>query len=194
MLTQFVFMVFAILGVMSLIVDVGLLRVTQGQMQPAADAAAIEGLRKRDVTIPVGAAQVNDPFAADCIRRASANRVVRWTFDDDVDPTNGDLAQYGAGPVINVSDGVGNLHGLATLSVPDPPVYKPDLQMNQGNEVQGDMVSGRFCYTEDPSPSESANYEESIVCTQPQNATGAYARNDFNPAATAPTGPAALPF
>ena len=77
MLTQFVFMVFAILGVLSLIVDVGLLRVTQGQMQPAADAAAIEGLRKRDVTIPVGAAQVNDPFAADCIRRASANRVVQ---------------------------------------------------------------------------------------------------------------------
>ena len=49
MLTQFVFMVFAILGVMSLIVDVGLLRVTQGQMQPAADAAAIEGLRKREI-------------------------------------------------------------------------------------------------------------------------------------------------
>ena len=110
--------------------------------------------------------------------------MVRWTFDDDVDTTDGDLAQYGAGPVINVSDGVGNLHGLATLSVPDPPVYKPDPQMNQGNAVQGDMVSGRFCYTEDPSPSESANYEESIVCTQPQNATGAYARNDFNPAAT----------
>ena len=40
MLTQFVFMVFAILGVLSLIVDVGLLRVTQAQMQPAADAAA----------------------------------------------------------------------------------------------------------------------------------------------------------
>ena len=44
------------------------------------------------------------------------------------------------------------------------------------------MVSGRFCYTSDPVRSEDASYElQDIVCAEPQNGTGSYARNDFNP-------------
>ena len=91
MLVQVALIVFALCGLLSLVVDVGYARLTQGQMQNAADAAALEGLRKRDVGVRTPAGQfVNDPFASDCLRRAAANRMVRRTFDDDLEPANGD--------------------------------------------------------------------------------------------------------
>jgi len=162
-LVQLALIVFAMSAMLSLVIDVGYARVTQGQMQNAADAAALEGLRTGD--------------------RSAANVLVQRVFDDDLDSTNGDPDyQFGAGPVIDLTDGVTSLHGLQTISVPDVHVYKPDLQLNQQNEVYGDMVSGRFCYTSDPAPSEDARYElQDIVCTAPQNGSGSYARNDFNP-------------
>ena len=52
----------------------------------AASVRPVEGLRKRDITIQNAAGQtVLDPYASDCLRRAAANRMVRWTFDDDFD-------------------------------------------------------------------------------------------------------------
>src|SRR5688572_22023680 len=49
MLVQVALLVFAFCGLLGLVVDVGYMRLTQSQMQTAADAAALEGLRKRDV-------------------------------------------------------------------------------------------------------------------------------------------------
>ena len=163
MLVQIVLIVFAMSAMLSLVIDVGYARVTQGQMQNAADAAALEGLRTGD--------------------RSAANAVVQRVFDDDLDSTNGDPDyQFGAGPIIDLTDGVTSLHALQTISVPGVHVYKPDLQLNPQNAAYGDMVSGRFCYTSDPAPSEDARYElQDIVCTGPQNGSGPYARNDFNP-------------
>ena len=196
MLAQIALVVFALGAVLSLIVDVGFMRITQRQMQNGADSAALEGLRKRDVGIrnPVTGQTVNDPFASDCLRRAAANRMVRWTFDDDFDVASGDLDyQFGAGPIIDLTDGSTSLHALQTMSVPDAHSYKPSPQLNQRNQVHGDMVSGRFCYTTDPAPSEGGTYElQDIVCTEPQRGSGSYARNDFNPNATAPGAPALL--
>src|SRR3989454_4956008 len=165
-------------------------------MQNAADAAALEGLRQRDVGVrnPLTGQMVNDPFASDCLRRAAANRIVRRTFDDDLDPADGDPQyQFGAGPVSDLTDGVTSVHALQTISVPDSHVYKPDPQLNQLNQVSGDMVSGRFCYTADPVPSEGGVYElQDIVCAEPQHGTGSYARNDFNPNLTPPGAPTGL--
>ena len=48
MLTQFALIVFALCAVLSLIIDVGYARMTQSQMQNAADVAALEGVRSRD--------------------------------------------------------------------------------------------------------------------------------------------------
>ncbi len=196
MLVQIALIVFALVGVLSLVVDIGYARLTQGQMQSAADAAALEGLRQRDVGVrnPVTGVTINDPFASDCLRRAAANRIVRRTFDDNFDPIDGDPGyQFGAGPVVGLTEGVTSVHALQTISVPDPHVYKPDPQLNQQNQVYGDMVSGRFCYTSDPVPSEGGTYElQDIVCDEPQRGTGTYSRNDFNPNLTSPGAPAAF--
>ncbi len=196
MLVQIALIVFALCGLLSLVVDIGYARLTQGQMQSAADAAALEGLRQRDVGVrnPVTGVTVNDPFASDCLRRAAANRIVRRTFDDNFDPVDGDPGyQFGAGPVVDLTEGVTSVHALQTISVPDPHVYKPNPQLNQRNQVYGDMVSGRFCYTSDPVPSEGGTYElQDIVCEEPQRGTGSYSRNDFNPNLTSPGAPAGL--
>src|SRR5207237_332938 len=130
-------------------------RLTQVQMQNAADTAALEGLRRDPSTGQPG--------------RAAARDLVARVFDDDLDPTNGDPdRQFGAGPIVNLTAGVGDLHGLQTLSVPDTHVYKPDLQFNEENLPHGDMVRGTFVYSGDPAPSEDA----------------AYSRNDFTPSDT----------
>ena len=90
MLVQVALIVFGLCGTLALVVDVGLMRLTQAQLQTAADSAAVEGLRKRDITIQNAAGQtVLDPYASDCLRRAAANRMVRWTFDDDFDVAAG---------------------------------------------------------------------------------------------------------
>src|SRR5258705_2444136 len=158
-------------AMLSLIIDIGYAHLTQGQMQSAADSAAIEGIRQRDNPGP------------DAARREAVNNVVAWTFDDNFDPTDGDADfQFGAGPVLDLTEGATSLHGMQTSSVPDQHVYKPNLQPNLGNAPEGDMVSGRFCYSADPLPSESVAYEmQDTVCGQPQLGAGAYARNDFNP-------------
>lgn len=177
MLVQVALVVFAICAMLSLVVDLGYARLTQAQMQNAADAAAIEGLRKRD-------AVAGDPVASDLQRRTAASVLVQSVFDDDFDPTNGDADyQIGAGPIIELTDGLTSLHAAQTMTVPATSVYEPELQLNQQNEVHGDMVSGRFCYSADPAPSESVVYTAAgtIVCDEPQSATGSYARNDFNP-------------
>lgn len=195
MLVQFALLVFALSGLLALVVDVGYARVSQHQMQNAADMAAIEGLRKRDVGVPNGAGVlVNDAYASDCLRRASASRIVGWSADDDFDRAGGDEAfQFGAGPVIDMTEGVTSVHALQTIDYAALHVYKPDLQLNQENAVEGDMVSGRFCYNADPAASEGITHaSQDVVCTEPQRSNNAFARNDFNPNATAPEPPLGL--
>jgi hypothetical protein len=156
-LVQVALFIFAMSAMLSLIIDIGYAHITQGQMQSAADSAAIEGIRQRDA--------VGDPA-----RREVVNTVVGWTFDDNFDPTDGDADyQFGAGPIIDLTEGATSLHGMQMSSVPAQHVYKPNLQANPGNAPEGDMVSGRFCYSADPLPSESVAYEmQDTVCGQPQ--------------------------
>ena len=169
MLVQLAMISLALCAMLSLIVDIGYARLTQGQMQNAVDAAAIEGLRKRDA-------------GTDAARRTAASNFVSYTFDDDLDPTDGDDYNFGAGPIIDLTDGIGTLHGAQVATIPDVHVYKPTLQANLGNETAGDMVAGRFCYNGDPAASEGSVYADNeTVCGQAQLGDGSYARNDFNP-------------
>ena len=84
MLAQFALIVFALCAVLSLVVDVGYARLTQAQMQTAADAAALEGLRQRDVA--------TDPET----QRRPAHNVVEWIFDDDAAAVAGSPSSYAA--------------------------------------------------------------------------------------------------
>jgi hypothetical protein len=99
--------------------------------------------------------------ASDSIRRCAAHDVVGWSFADTAEQ------QFGAGPLFafDPDPGEGDLNALQTISVPDPHVYDPDLQLNGGNEVHGDLVSGFF----DPS--------------QPAIENSDYTRFDFTPGA-----------
>lgn len=180
MLVQVALIVFALCAMLSLLIDLGYARMTQASMQNAADTAALEGLRKRNVGVvvnPATGARVDDAFGSDCLRRASANRFVRWTFDDDFSVTNGDPDQFGAGPIIDLTDPITELDAGGTVQVTEARAYKPDLQLNQQNAVHGDMVSGQFVYSAEPGASEDF----------------AYARTDFTPRPNGPPPPPSLP-
>lgn len=169
MLAQFTLLVFGIFAVLTLVIDMGLVTLTRVQMQNAADSAALEGVRQRD-GVP------DDGYASDCVRRINARDLVRWTFDDDFGLT-GDARQFGAGPIIDFTPGVGDLDALRTMSLPDVHVYKPDLQYNQAsNAPEGDLVSGNF------NPASPLGDEASD-----------YSRADFAPTAAPPPGASALP-
>jgi hypothetical protein len=144
-LAQFALIAFAIFGVLSLVVDIGYTRLTQVQMQVAADTASLEGLRLRN-------SNLSDGFAADCQRRIAARDLVRRAFADDVDPATGETrVRSGAGPVIGFhEEGVGDLNARQTFTH-EFAMYKPNLQLNQttpfgANLDYGDMVSGSFEY------------------------------------------------
>jgi hypothetical protein len=152
MLVQLALIVFGLFGILAAIVDMGFVRLTQVQMQVAADSAAMEGLRARD-SQPDGAGSI-DGFRSDCMRRLIARDLVQWTFDDDFNLSE-DARSFGAGPNVKFTDGVDTLSAYQFMSVPatddpDPAfrggrTFKPYLQLNQSaNAAYGDMVSGSF--------------------------------------------------
>lgn len=178
MLVQVALLSFAMLALLGLVVDTGMLHLTQGQMQTAADGAALEGIRNRDAVLQAGPGGVPVPnaFASDCLRRVVATRLAAAPFDDPgstVDDEAGTL--FGAGPVIARTGGSTTLHAGQTISAAAP--YDSRLQLNQQNAVYGDLVSGRFVSTADPALPEDS----------------AYTRSDFVPAETVPMAPGALP-
>jgi len=175
-LVLFALLVFALLTMAALVIDLGLVRVTQQEMQSAVESAALEGLRYRDDISTLDAMANTDPQARDQARRQAASDLVAVRFDDDLNPANGDPLQVGAGPVLVPVGGIGQANALQALLVPQPPfdhVYKPNglsqaspnlafaaLQTNQtSNLAQGDMVAGTF--NSGMSPRENPDYTRS---------------------------------
>jgi hypothetical protein len=197
----FAFFVFAAMAIGGLVIDLGMARLTQMQMQTAADSAALEGLRFRDdlpaAWRPNGTTPPNLPQALinevgpqpnstydptnpawqkwiDGARRFAASETVAVTFDDDLNPANGDQQQFGAGPVASVTDTIGDpslqAGGIITLPETGPPVYKPTLQANATNEPNGDLVAGAYGWNQ-AYDAPTATADES----------GDYSRRDFTP-------------
>lgn len=118
-----------LLGLAALVIDVGLARLTQAQMQCAVDAAALEGLRSG---------------------RQAASDLVARAFDDDLDLATED-DRLGAGPLLEFDDGLaGELHASRTLQRAAPG-WKPTrsdgtvgLELNLGNATHGDLVAGTY--------------------------------------------------
>jgi len=144
-LIQLCFIILMLFGVAALTVDLGIARLTQIQMQNAADTAALEGLRGRDA--------LGDPQ-----RRFAACEMAAWNFDDAFNPhcqpgetdfealgsTPEGAAWLGTGPVLTLDGGATPLNAEQTLNLSTSGVYKPVLQSNLANDVNGDMVSGTF--------------------------------------------------
>ena len=173
-LVLFVMIFFGLMGLAALVIDMGFARLAQRQMQTAVDSAALEGLRfRRDCpdewrTIRRMAALPRRDFddAVQCIkpdvakwlawldgaRRTAASQMAANTFDDDLNPANGDPRNYGAGPVVQFQGGNSTLPTASQqLIVPASPVYKPTrsdgspgLELNSGNAQSGDMVAGTY--------------------------------------------------
>lgn len=125
-LVFFAMFLFAFMALAALVIDIGFARLTQRQMQTAADAAALEGLRFRD-EYPPG---YSPPTSLKDARRQQVSDIVAWTFDDNFDPTDGDPVNFGAGPLVDFSGGAGEPSLVASQLMevdPDYPVYKPQV-------------------------------------------------------------------
>ena len=88
----------------ALVIDLGMAFVTRRQMQTAADAAALTGLRFRDELPPfeledVADCDCEDSSEIDTARRKLASLTVSYLFDDDFDLTD-DPRSLGVGPII----------------------------------------------------------------------------------------------
>lgn len=153
---QFAMLTFAFFGIAAVLIDMRLAVHAQQLMQHAADSAALEGLGRREATVPPN------------MRQAASDRV-QVCFDDDLDPSNGDPMNFGAGPVIDLVNGIGPDNSSAQLVVGTPPVLDVVPELNTGNAVHGDIVTGTF----DP-----------LATTHVENSD--YTRSDFTPAAAPP--------
>ena len=94
-LVLFVMIFFGLIGLAALVIDMGFARLAQRQMQTAVDSAALEGLRWRDYSANPPTGQSSDHY-----RRQQASSMAANVFDDDLNPTNGDPSNFGAGPVV----------------------------------------------------------------------------------------------
>lgn len=111
-------LLFGLMAMAALVIDIGFARLAQRQMQTAADAAALEGLRGEGV---VGYED----------RQDAAELQIAWTFDDDLEVINGNPGVLGAGPIVSFSGGAGDvdLHAGELMTVdPSNRSYQPVMQ------------------------------------------------------------------
>lgn len=87
-------MLFGLFAMAALVTDLGFARLAQRQMQTAVDAAALEGLRGEGIT------DYED-------RQVAAERIVTWTFEDDLDATTSSAGTVDSGAVVRFSAGAG---------------------------------------------------------------------------------------
>lgn len=215
-LILFALMVFGLFAMAALVIDIGFARLTQRQMQSAADFAAIDGLRFRDGAPPeYDETSFAAPQDFDKARRLHARLMVESFFDDDLEPENGDmgafgsgLGHFGAGPVVEFKDGYGDPSLYASEyifaadnpssdperigSLPRVPVFKPQLEINHNDNAAnnyGDMVAGEFKPNPDfPPLNENSAIDEYIDQDNKEN----YVRRDFVPISDAHSAPAFL--
>jgi len=175
-LLQVTFLRFALMGLFAVVVDMGIARTTQGFMQASADAAAMDGLRFRNL-FP------DDPALSELERRAAAARAAALVFDEDLDLSTGASAYLlGAGPTLETS--IGGIDDPAGGLLVEGGPYLPLLQSNlDTNEPHGDLVAGSFAATDPLDPGNPDWHAED----------GSYLRSDFT-ASSAADAPSARAF
>ena len=124
--------VFGLMSLLGVIVDMGYARLSQMLMQNAVDSASIHGL---------GA------------NRAEAKKFLEWHFDSSPFDSLPNDGTYGAGPVVELTGGIGDADASALIQ--SVGLYLPNAQLNQSNFEFGDMVVGDYL---GGAASEDANY------------------------------------
>jgi hypothetical protein len=147
-------LMFTFFALAGLVVDLGIVRMSQGAMNAATDTASMEGMRLQD-------------SVSDADRRAAAAALLRSHFDDDFESTAGDPRMFGAGPDVTFTGGTPALAANQTVVVGPQVVFKPNPQLNLGNADHGDMVSG-FYDPNDLLHAETPAYLRTDFSTAPQ--------------------------
>jgi hypothetical protein len=149
-LVLFALLTFILLALAALVIDLGFMRTTQQRMQMAADAAALEGMRGRDLYLTDPGTW--SPTASDQNRRQVASQLVGNTFSDALNPGQPQQNNSGAGPVVQFTGGIplqGTNYGAAQSYGP-PGAYQPGtppspaLQLNVADQPEGDMLAGTY--------------------------------------------------
>jgi hypothetical protein len=127
-------LLFGLMAMAALVIDLGFARLAQRQMQTAADAAALEGLRGEGLA-----------FSSYSDRQEVARNFIAWTFDDNLNVTQGDNgladggASFGAGPMVTFSGAAGDpqIHASELLTVDlTNRVYKPAIMLGEESPGQ----------------------------------------------------------
>lgn len=128
---------FAIFALAALVIDLGFARLAQSQLRDAADSAALEGLR--------GAADdVTDDVVAYDVRRAAARKLVDWHFDDDLGATSTEGSDFGAGPLIEITGGAGDLSLAASQKIQIDPTERLHRPVPQNGAPSADRLTFRL--------------------------------------------------
>ena len=148
MLVLFAILLFGIFAMATLVIDLGIVRVTQRQMQTAADSAALEGLRFRDEELIAGGNEPTDGgidgIAADDSWRAKASDWVARVYSEDADTPR--QTNFGSTQTLEFSGGFGDPQMFASQDMRvNPQGYSPSelhaLQLNVANDPDGDIYA-----------------------------------------------------
>ena len=151
-LVQFAMLSWAIMGIMAVAIDLGMLRSVQSAMRTGTEAAALEGMRQRDsFDCPPLALPDDCALFRDLRRRIAARRALAQVYDEDLDlATRNVYSRLGVGGFIDTGiDTTGEL--LPDGLDEDLDAYNPSdtgfipFQLNvDDNFAHGDMVAGDF--------------------------------------------------
>jgi hypothetical protein len=164
MLIQILFAFFMLCGVAALYVDLGIARLTQVQMQNAADPAALEGLRWRDSPPdPADCPTLDIP----CLENARRSTAALLASELDAGPN----VAFQDDPNVATLNGA-EVHASQTLdfrATVQQPALRPALEKNfPDNAQEGDMVSGAYAPNGCPA-----------VLSRPHAESADYCREDF---------------
>ena len=136
-------LLFGLLGLAALVIDIGFGRLTQRQMKQATDTSALAALQNSDVLPTTPETYSGRTSDTELGRRQSAANMVTVLFDDDFDDTS-DTRNFGAGPQVNLTGSIALQDGFSAsqlLTLPAETAYKPNLELNTGNDQTGDVVT-----------------------------------------------------
>ncbi len=168
-------MMVAILAMVGVAIEMGLVCITRDRMQSVADSAAREILRERDHA--VGPIAENNVHIRDLERRMRNRRFVPWAFDyegllEDYEPSEEGAGHYHVLTGGQGATNFGQIHGGVYHSIPVLEPNQDGAGGNHANARHGDIVSGKF-------NGEGIGYEGNPIHLEDSND---YERVDFDPA------------